>query len=109
MSMGSHSFLDQEIITRFKLFQDLRSREEDERILLIVSGRVWDETLLFLEGLIPVEEQELVRSVLQNIATEDMLLEVFKTYIDGDMLPWRLRTRLIAFLDNLLIQSTKTS
>ncbi|MBI5153465.1 MAG: hypothetical protein HZA36_03335 [Parcubacteria group bacterium] len=103
--MNSHSFFEQEIITRFMLFQDRRSREEDEKILSLVSREVWEEALRFLEELIPVEEQGLVQATLEENSSEETMLAIFKKYVDGEVTAWRLRTRLNTFLDNLLIQS----
>lgn len=105
MNTNTHSFFEQEIITRFKLFQERRSREEDEKILSLVSQEVWNEALRFLEELIPVEEQGLVRTALEENLSEETMLAIFKKYVEGEITAWRLRTRLSTFLDNLLIQS----
>lgn len=107
--MNTHSFFEQEIITRFKLFQELRPREEDEKILSLVSEEVWGEIVRFLEELIPDEEQDLVRAALEENPSEEAMLAIFKKYVDGEVMAWRLRTRLSAFLDNLLIQSLAKS
>ncbi|MBI5420990.1 MAG: hypothetical protein HZA35_01615 [Parcubacteria group bacterium] len=103
--MDTHSFFEQEIITRFRLFQDRRPREEDEKILSLVSDEVWGEALRFLEELIPFEEQGLVQAALEENPSEETMLMIFKKYVDGEVTAWRLRTRLNTFLDNLLIQS----
>ncbi len=103
--MSTHSFFEQEIITRFTLFQGRRSREEDEKILSLVSEEVWREALRFLEELIPFEEQEFVSTALGENPSEETMLAIFKKYVDGEVTAWRLRTRLCTFLDNLLIQS----
>ncbi len=105
MNTNTVSFFEQEIIARFKLFQERRSREEDDKILSLVSREVWNEALRFLEELIPDEEQELVRVTLGENPSEETMLVIFKKYVDGEVAAWRLRTRLSAFLDNLLIQS----
>lgn len=105
VSMDTHSFFEQEIITRFRLFQDRRPREEDEKILSLVSDEVWGEALRFLEELIPFEEQGLVQAALEENPSEETMLMIFKKYVDGEVTAWRLRTRLNTFLDNLLIQS----
>jgi len=103
--MDTQSFFEQEIIARFKLFQDRRPREEDEKILSLVSKEMWNEALRFLEELISDDEQELVRATLEASPSEETMLAVFKQYVDGEIKAWRLRTRLSTFLDNLLIQS----
>jgi len=103
--METHSFFEQEIIARFRLFQDRRPRDEDKRILVLVSQEVWNEALRFLEELISDEERELVRATLEENSSEETMLAIFKKYVDGEITAWRLRTRLSTFLDNLLIQS----
>lgn len=110
--------LEQKIIERFRLFQGLRSLQQDNEILELLVGSCLDETIRFLEQETSLEEQNILLEKLNSIehssgsfyAHNKEVIRVFSESLQKvPALRFRLEKRLEAFLNNtfteLMIQA----
>jgi len=99
--------LEKAIIKKFHLFKGFRSKEEDEEILNKVYLLCLQEALIFIEDLIPPLRKEEILQRIDYYSTEEGLMDLFNEFIKDDLTRWRLKNRLLKFLDDLLINTIR--
>ena len=98
--MNKVGFLEDLIIKKFKLFQNFRSQQQDQKIFDRVILLCVDEVVNFF--------QENFFLVLENKGLEkiEQVEEIIQKLLKDKIILWRLKIRIEKFLDNLLFQTT---
>jgi biopolymer transport protein ExbD len=100
--------LDEMIKSKFKLFQGLRTEEEDKKIYDKIIKLCGEETLNFLVDNLKQEEIDQLSNELSSLNNEDEKIDIIQKYLSNiENHEGKLKNRLTGYLNLLYISSVK--
>lgn len=100
--------LDEKIKSKFKLFQGLRSQEEDQKIYDKVMDLTFSEMMTYLGENLPEEDRNKFLEEMANAESEDGKNKIMQAYFSKvENVKISLAWRIEKFLNNLLYTSLK--